>query len=237
MAGLRNRGFTALAVALAWGLASGCGDGGGSGGGAAIGPEITFFGVTRADDTLLEPSGMTADGAPIYTRTAGATGVASGFALVVEGAPGASGAPVGVSAYDMSLSGFPDLIIQTSRDLGNGNPQVCEDPVAMPPGGGVPGSPKPSYKETAENIARVNDLACRFVDGEGRPVARQASADSCVNFNGDFRFVMPTSTVQFCGFINVPVGFPPMDTTVTARLRDTQGNLGPERSIVIRVRS
>jgi hypothetical protein len=212
----------------------GCGDDDGGGNKVVeIGPLISFFGVTRADDTLLDQSGMTGDGTPIFTRIAGVTGVASGFAIVVEGRPGSSGAAVGISSYQADLSSFPDLVVQASRDLGNGSEFVCDDPMVMP--GGVPGKSKADYDETSENIARVNDLACRFVDGAGEPVARQTTADSCVNFNGDFRFVEPQTTAQFCGFINVPLGFPMGDTTISTRLRDVEGNLGPEAKIIIRV--
>ena len=101
--------------------------------------------------------------------------------------------------------------------------------------GGVPGESPASYDETPDNIARVNDFSCRFVDGAGEPVARQTSSDSCVNFNGDFRFVDPQSTVQYCGFINVPLGFPMGDTTVWVSLTDIEGNLGDEAKIIVRV--
>ncbi len=213
---------------------SGCGDDDGGGNKIPLtGPEISFIGVTRADDSLLDPRGTTGNGTPIFTRVAGVTGVASGFALVVEGHPGTSGAAVGISSYQVDLSSFSDLIVQASHDLGDGSVAVCDDPILMP--GGVPGNSSPDYSETPENIARVNDLSCRFVDGAGEPVARQTSADSCVNFNGDFRFVDPQTTTQFCGFINVPLGFPMGDTTVWASLRDVEGNIGPEARMIIRV--
>jgi hypothetical protein len=129
--------------------------------------------------------------------------------------------------------GFPDLIVQSSRNLGDGSAAVCDDPIVMP--GGVPGEPNVDLEMTPQNIARINDFSCRFVDGAGEPVARQVSNDSCVNFNGDFRFVEPDTTIQFCGFINVPLGFPTGDTRVTANLTDTEGNIGPEASVIIRV--
>lgn len=235
MNGLRH-GWLIASTLLACVLVSGCGDddgGGGGGVGTSIGPEIGFFGLARADDTLLDPSGMTGNGVPIYTRVAGVTGVASGFALVVEGRPGRSGAAVGVSSYESSLTSFPDLVIQASRDLGNGSALVCDDPITMP--GGVPAISPSSYDESTENIAKVNDFACRFVDGAGQPAARQVTSDSCVNFNGDFRYVDSQTTAQYCGFINVPLGFPMGDTTVMVRLRDVLGNLGPAESVIIRV--
>jgi hypothetical protein len=231
---LRHGGLIASTVALLCVSLSGCGDDDGGGSNAVSnGPQITFFGVTRADDTLLDPSGQTGDGIPIYTRVAGTTGVASAFTLVVEGMPGLSGADVGISSYESSLTTFPDLVVETSRDLGNGSATVCDDPINMP--GGVPATSPPDYEETADNIAKVNDFACRFVDGAGNPIGRQASIESCVNFQGDFHFVDPQTTVQYCGVINVPLGFPLGDTIVTARLRDVLGNLGPQAMIIIRV--
>lgn len=217
--------FTALA---------GCGsDDGGGNNNPAVGPEITFFGVTRADDTLLDESGTTGGGTPIYTRVAGATGVASGFTLVIEGKPGANAVAVGTSSYDPTLVAFPSLVVQASRDLGDGSTEVCDDPIVMP--GGVPGKSRMDLDPSPENIARINDFSCRFVDGAGDPIARQVTTDSCVNFNGDFRFVDSQTTTQFCGAINVPLGFPMGDTRVTANLTDVEGNLGPEESIIIRV--
>src|SRR5262245_14692836 len=98
--------LVASIVASASASLSGCGndDGGGGGGVTATGPVISFFGVTRADDTLLDASGTTGDGTPIFTRIAGVTGVASGFALVIEGRPGTSGLPAGTSSYQADLS-------------------------------------------------------------------------------------------------------------------------------------
>jgi hypothetical protein len=216
---------------------AGCGsdDGGGGGGNnnPAVGPEITFFGVTRADDTLLQESDTTNNGTPIYVRSSGGTGTASGFVLVIEGTPGSNSLAVGTSSYDPTLGSFPNLIVQASHDLGDGSPAVCDDPITMP--GGVPGKSRSDLDLTADNIARINDFACRFVDGAGQPLARQVSTDSCVNFDGDFRFVDPQTTVQFCGFINVPIGFPPGDTRVVANLTDVEGNIGPSKSLIIRV--
>lgn len=197
------------------------------------GPEITFFGLTRADDSLLPPHGAADDGTPIYIRVPGATGLASGFVLVVEGKPGASGAEVGSSSYDPTGASFPDLVIQVTHPLGDGSSTICDDPQVAP--GGVPATFPVSFDATAENIAAANDFGCRFSNGGGQHRARTNSGDSCVNFNGTFNFVAPTTRAQFCGFVNVPLGFPPGDTTVTTRLRDSEGNWGAPAQIIIRV--
>ena len=63
---------------------------------------------------------------PIYSRAGG-----SGFSIVVEGRPGASGAPVGDSTYREDLSALPDLQIIASRDLGNGSTANRTAPVRV----------------------------------------------------------------------------------------------------------
>lgn len=197
------------------------------------GPQITFFGITRADEVLIEPSATADDGTHIYTRTAGVSGNASGFVLVIEGKPGPSGDPVGISTYDPTGLSFPDLAIQVTQALGNGSTAVCDDPRVNP--GGVPATSPVSFDATPENIAAANDFGCRFLDGAGGHKARASRSDSCVSFNGEFDFVEPQTQRQFCGFVNVPMGFPPGDTTVTARLRDVRGNWGELAQIIIRV--
>lgn len=197
------------------------------------GPEITFFGLTRADETLLTPDDVADDGTPIYERTAGASGRASGFVLVVEGRPGSSGARLGESSYDVTGAGFPDLSVQVDQPLGDGSTTVCDDPQEDP--GGVPATLPVGFDPTLENIAAVNDFACRFQDGTGKYLARTNPADSCVSFNGRFDFVFPETTTQFCGSVNVPLGFPPGDTTVTARLRDVRGAWGGYVQIIIHI--
>jgi hypothetical protein len=81
----------------------------------------------------------------------------------------------------------------------------------------------------------VNDLGCRFVDGAGQPRGR-SRFDACTFFeNGEFHFVEPNSTSQFCAGIAEPFAFPVGDTTVEARLRDTSGRAGPSAAMIIRV--
>lgn len=194
----------------------------------AIGPVITFFGVTRGDDTLVSPSGATVDGTTVYSRPA-----ASGFSLVVEGRPGSSGASVGRSTYQPDLTSFPDLQIEASRPLGNGSPAVCDRTGRT--AGGVPAIDPPNFDETQINVDIVNDFACRFLDGSGAPVGR-GGTEACVLFpDGNYGFVGAASRIQFCAVIDRVVEFPLGDTLVTARLRDVNGNPGPSSQLVIRV--
>ncbi|MBI3782163.1 MAG: hypothetical protein HY270_02060 [Deltaproteobacteria bacterium] len=191
------------------------------------GPVISFFGITRADDTLV-PASDNKDGVDVFTRAAGA-----GFSLIVEGRPGANGVEVGRSSYDESGAGFPDLQIVVSRALGDGSPTVCDR--VPPSAGGVPAIDPPSFDAAPSVIAAVNDLACRFVDGSDQPFSR-GKADACILFpDGNFSFAGQGSTTQFCGFVDAVLHFPAGDTQVTARLRDTQGNPGPTAQIIIRI--
>jgi hypothetical protein len=189
---------------------------------------ITFFGVTRADDTLVASSGTTPDGIPVYERLSGA-----GFSLVVEGQPGPSGAPVGRSAFASDGTSFADLQIEVSRPLGNGSAVVCDR--SGPMAGGVPAIDPPRFDDTPAVIAAANDLSCRFLDGSDMPVARNRD-EACIMFpHGDLHFANPASTAEFCGFVTRFMEFPTGDTLVTARLRDQGANAGTPAQIVVRV--
>ena len=84
-------------------------------------------------------------------------------------------------------------------------------------------------------IDAVNDLGCRFLDGSGNPVGRKLNEACTLPPTGEYAFVSPDSTIQFCGLIDSLLIFPAGDTTVTARLRDIDGNAGPPAHIVIHI--
>jgi hypothetical protein len=193
-----------------------------------VAPVVNFVGVIRADDTLVPQSGTNAEGIPIFERAFG-----SGFSLVVEGRPGSGDVDVGESTFETDLKTFPDLQIQVDRPLGDGDPAVCESSEDSP--GGVPAIDPPSFEPTQFNIDALNDFGCRFVDGFGAPAGRLED-EACVQFDtGEFGFVDPTSTIQFCGFVNSAFAFPSGDTLVTVRLRDQRGNVGHPSRIILRV--
>jgi hypothetical protein len=195
---------------------------------ASTDPQITFFGVTRADDTPVDPIGNTADDIPIYLRLSG-----FGFSLVVEGKPGTPAVPLGTSSYSSDdVNQLPDLQVEVSQPLGDGSVAVCDD--TNPDFGGVP-AVNPFDFSPAEAPA-VNDLACRFKDGQGQPVARN-STYPCTRFPPELEYhlVDPTSTVQFCGEIAKPLSFQVGDTIVAARIRDIDGNVSAAAQLIIRV--
>jgi hypothetical protein len=192
----------------------------------STGPEIVFFGVLRADNTIVDPNGVDDSGRLVYDRPFG-----SGFWLVVEAKQGASAEQVGEATF--SDSGCPDLQIQVSRPLGDGSPAVCD---ATPPNdGGVPAVNPPDLSDDPTICNALNDLGCRLVDGQGEPMGRLCS-EGCVLFpSGDQGCVSPEATSQFCGLIAKSAEFATGETLVTARVRDVEGNLGPPAQIVIRV--
>ncbi len=194
--------------------------------GTGSGPVVTFVGITRADDTPVEPSGTTPDGIPIFQRPTGA-----GFNIVIEGRPGPSGVPVGSVTF--RENGPPDLQVLVSRPLGNGSPEVCD---RLPPRiGGVPGVDPPEFSDRPTVIDALNDLGCRFLDGAGQPRGRGRN-DACIlKPDGGFDFARSSSTIQFCGFIDVATRFPEGEVRLTIRLRDERGEVGPAVSMILRI--
>ena len=119
-----------------------------------------------------------------------------------------------------------------SRELGDGSSIVCDD--TIPNIGGVPASPNFNTTQPISNA--INDLGCRFLDGSGNPSGRGPD-EACTMFeDGLARFIVPTSTAQFCAGIAEPFGFPEGDTVVTVRARDVGGSAGAPASFVARVR-
>ncbi len=195
------------------------------------GANIGYLGVLRADNTRTDPVELDTVGRPVFERPVG-----NGFVIVVEAKPGTDGARVGTSsfAYDpLDPSVRPDLQVEVSRDLGNGSSAVCDN--SSGDFGGVPGITPTRFDELQPISDALNDLGCRFVDGTGEPQGR-IEAESCILFpDGEYHFVDPSDTVQFCATITRPMSFPEGDTVVTAQVRDTSGEVGPQRQLVIRV--
>jgi hypothetical protein len=76
----------------------------------------------------------------------------------------------------------------------------------------------------------LNDLGCRFD-------SHITNDDACTkNDLGNFAFVSGLTQTQFCSVpaVGVELLFPSGDTLVSVRLRDTGGNIGNERQIIVR---
>jgi hypothetical protein len=193
------------------------------------GADVTFVGLARPNDTLLDPVGVNGQGWPIYERSLGYL-----FTVVIEAKPGPSRKPVGLNAFrsdpfDPSLR--PDLEIIVSRPLGDGSLAVCDD--MLPMLGGVPAAG--SFDETQPISDAINDFACRFVNGAGNPGGRSTGEQCILGDDGEFHFAVSGSTAQFCAGIAEPFGFPLGDTVITVRVRDITGIAGPQASFVVRV--
>lgn len=191
--------------------------------GHPIGPVITFFGAARADGSAVEPESVDNKGIPVYRSEVGA-----GFMLVVEAKAGASGYDPGrrVFAYvpgDKTVR--PDLEIESSHDMGNGSPEVCDR--TRPHIGGMPGINPPSFAETQKIADAINDFSCRFeafIESEG---------SGTLNKNGDYSFVSKDTTTQFCMIVARAYAFPIGKTLLSVRVRDTEGNPGPVKQMWI----
>ncbi len=192
------------------------------------GPEVTQFAIAKADGTPLTADGYDMSGRPVFERDTG-----SGFLLYLEARPGSNRQMVAPIAYE-SDAGLPDIQLLFSRPLGNGSPMVCD--ATRPNIGGVPATPTLRFDDqTPAVVDAINDFGCRFDDGTG--AARGVSSqDACTFFpNGDFHFVDPSSSLQFCALMSQPWSFPSGRTIVKARARDIAGNVGPEREIALQV--
>ncbi len=192
--------------------------------GKPIGPVITYAGISRADGRRIDPVGKTKDGVRIYQHPVG-----SGFMIVVEAKPGISNIEVGRSIYRYNAEDpkeRPDLEIQVDRPLGNGSVEVCD--ARRPKFGGIPAINPPSFDETPQVSAALNDLSCRFETFIESPGA------CTVEETGDFKFLAENTDVQFCMVVARSWQFPDGDTTVSVRLRDTDGNPGAVERFVLR---
>lgn len=194
------------------------------------GPEITHFGLARADSQPLQPAGTDAAGRPIFASLLG-----QGMSLIVEARPGLDGRAPGRRAYNPN--GLPDLHLIASRPLGDGNPEVCD--VQSPGAGGIPAVEPLVFTDAPATVAAINDFGCRVNDGTGQMQARAATIDACTRSDAPggsgFGFVDRDSSVQFCLLIARPWAFPAGDTVVAARVRDTGGGLSDPVEIVVRV--
>ncbi len=191
--------------------------------GEPIGPVVTYLGAARADGTTVEPKSVDRRGIPTY-----ASAVGSGFILVVEAKPGASGLQPArrVFAYvPGDPKSRPDLEIEATRDMGDGSREVCDR--SRPKIGGIPGINPPSFAETQRVSDAINDLACRFE-------TFVESDSSCTQAkNGDYSFVSKESTTQFCMIVARAWAFPAGETLLSVRVRDSDGNPGPVKRMRI----
>jgi len=194
-----------------------------------VGPSITYMGLARSDDVVMSSTATDAFGRPVFVSHD------NGVTLVVEARPGTLHFAVGLATFDPS-GGLPDLQILVSAQLGDGSPEVCDKTLPHP--GGVPATDPPVFSDAPAVTNAINDLGCRADDGTGQPLGRSLSFSACTIPNGvtgEYTFVHPESSAQYCVPIDRPWRFAPGDTIVAARVRDTGGTVGQPKEIVVRI--
>lgn len=195
-----------------------------------LGPEVTFFGVARADDVVQETNRFDELGRPIYERLLG-----QGFSLIIEGGRGMGSREPGIEAFEEDGTA-PDLQLLVSQPLGNGSPEVCDYDIFDPSvTGGIPATTPLAFSDDPSVVGAMNDLGCRVNDGTGIPRARVTGDNACTQMNGEFDFVNSISRVQFCLPVAKAWAFPPGDTVVAVRVRNQVGIVSASKEIVIRV--
>jgi hypothetical protein len=195
------------------------------------GPTITYFGIANAASMPIAPDAYDPAGRPIYERQVGAD-----MSLVIEARAGSSGRRPGLSTVPNGDEPA-DLQMIVSSDLGDGDPRICD--IAPPDFGGVPSTSPFTFEPlTAAALEHIHDMGCRFNNGQGEPAGRTESLEACtVTGDGDFAFVDRGSSIQYCAQIAGAWAFPNRDTVVAARVKDSAGNYGASREIVVRVGS
>jgi len=195
----------------------------------SLGPVVTYFGLASAEGYPLTPTATDAQGRAVYTSLFG-----FGVIVVIESKPGADGQPAGTQFFNSdpnNPAARPDLQLLPNQNLDNGSAAVCDvGPLPDFPLGGVPGIDPPTFDPASQTVANIlNDFGCRFADN----TFGQCTFDA----GGNFAFVAPDSTKQFCTSIVLgrEMRFPSGDTLLTVQLRDGGRNLGLPAQIVVRV--
>jgi hypothetical protein len=192
----------------------------------ASGPVIVFRGIAAADDFIYPPTRFE-NGIPVYELPQGRF-----FRVIIEAAFGTSGRPPGLATFRDGAA--PDLQVQASRALGDGNPQVCD---GVQPDLGIPAVEPPRFDADGASLAALNDFGCRFPDGEGKLLGRGCADSGCVLFEDGLRGCVDNRTqAQFCSrSISIAESFPDGETVLSMRVLDIRGAPGPVERMIIRV--
>ncbi len=194
-----------------------------------IPPVITYFGVASADDSVVQPVETDAAGRSVFSRLIG-----HGMSLIIEATAGPGGLPVGNDAFS-AIDELPSLQVLVSRDLGDGAPAVCDVDPDNQIFGGVPGIDPLLFSMNGAVVDAINDLGCRVNDGTGEALGRDISTPCTRDDFGNFAFVDPSTTIQFCLPIARAWRFAPGETTVAARVRSVNGGTSVPEELVVRV--
>lgn len=199
---------------------------------AGTGPIVSHVGIANADGSVVLPVSVDETGRPLFQRILGQS-----FFLVFEGGPGESGRRLGARTFNHDAedpSVLPDLQVLVADALGNGSAAVCDS--SGPNAGGVPAT-DPLVFEPIQSVSdAINDLGCRFDDGEGGNFGRDREQACTMSNDGfGFGFVSPETSLQFCAFVAPAFALATGETLFAVRLRDVEGNVGPVEEMVLRI--
>ncbi|MBX3026038.1 hypothetical protein KF840_14110 [bacterium] len=169
------------------------------------------------------------DGREVFTHRVGQ------FLLVIEGRRGRSNLNPGTNLFPPSTD-RGDLQVLVSRPIGDirdpvgfGSTRVCDMGPPPTPFGGVPGTNPPVFASGQSITNAIRDMECRFT-------IQETTAVACTRTRfGDFGYLGTGTRTQFCYQVPMTAAFQPGDTVVAIQLRDSAGNLGPSKEIVVRV--
>jgi hypothetical protein len=194
------------------------------------GPTITHFGIIDSFANPVAPLGFDPQGRPVFNHNIGRE-----LSLVVEARRGNNGRNPG--DFTVPQAGRDaQLQVILSNPLGDGAAAVCD--TAPPNLGGVPATIPLIFNESPATADHVNDMGCRFDNGQGRPIGRRNPDDACTMTGQRFGFSFADrpSFIQYCsGRIENAWEFPLGDTIVAARVQDVTGTFGEPREIVVRI--
>jgi len=205
------------------------------------GPQIVYFGLATSDGCVYCANpGCDCSGWPTPTPyIPGPTPQifsASGgtFRIVIEANPGRSPVPTGNFLQCGASSGVPNIEIESTHNMGDGNNPVCSPNGAFKVSGGIPGIDPPDFTPTSDIINALQSFAIWF---------KYQSPGSACTFapgGGSYAYVSPylvgqNAAAQFCDPMNMPQAFPPGDSLLSVQLKDGGGNVGPTAQIIVRV--
>jgi hypothetical protein len=194
------------------------------------GPVITTLAISSSDNVPQDPIGFDDLRRPIFSEQFGQS-----FNLIVEGRAGANRFNPGQQAVPYGDEN-PDMQLIVSRPLGDGSPVICD--IEPPILGGVPATSPFVFSDAATPQDIIHDMGCRFRDGTGDFLARDSDGDACTvaDRGFGFGFVDRGSRLQYCGAIATAWSFPPGDTVVAVRMKDSRNQtFGAVREMVVRV--
>jgi hypothetical protein len=124
----------------------------------------------------------------------------------------------------------PNLQIESTANMGNGNNPVCGPGGGFNVNGGIPGVNPPNFAPTPAIINALQSFAVWFT-------YIQSSGQACTFApgGGGYAYVNSLATAQFCDPMSLPQAFPQGDSLLTVQATDAGGNVGPTAQIIVRV--